>query len=154
VAKVDQRVSGPGGAGGEQRVGGSGAIGLDADRGNGERLVGAPRACRHLTPAVIASRHHGSLAREAARQAVVLLKNDADTLPISPGTVTRLAATDPLAERGLVDWYAGEPPYHVSPLDGLRADPVATTAASTVRYGGLGTGARSCRGVSGHARNR
>jgi beta-glucosidase len=64
---------------------------------------------------------HADLARQAARAATVLLKNERDTLPLWPADLSRLAVIGPLANEVLADWYAGQPPYRVTPLDGLRA---------------------------------
>lgn len=61
---------------------------------------------------------HRRLAREAAARSVVVLRNDAGTLPLAPGSV---AVVGPLADVVLTDWYSGTPPYAVTPADGLRA---------------------------------
>ena len=65
------------------------------------------------------------LARTVAARAIVMLKNDRDTLPLA-GSLRRLALLGPLADaaaemRG--PWWAagGEPEGHVSVLAGLRA---------------------------------
>ncbi|MFI7072845.1 glycoside hydrolase family 3 C-terminal domain-containing protein [Micromonospora sediminicola] len=59
---------------------------------------------------------HRELAREAARQSVVLLRNDG-LLPLAPDT--RVAVLGPLADTVLTDWYSGTPPYAVSAYRGL-----------------------------------
>ncbi|MEU1968417.1 glycoside hydrolase family 3 C-terminal domain-containing protein [Micromonospora sediminicola] len=59
---------------------------------------------------------HRELAREAARQSVVLLQNDG-LLPLAPDT--RVAVLGPLADTVLTDWYSGTPPYAVSAYRGL-----------------------------------
>lgn len=70
---------------------------------------------------------HRQLAREVTEQSIVLLKNEApekDAAPLLPldlGRVRKVAVIGPLADRVLGDWYAGTPPYWVSPLGGLRA---------------------------------
>ncbi|WP_062206018.1 glycoside hydrolase family 3 C-terminal domain-containing protein [Streptomyces sp. NBRC 109706] len=72
------------------------------------------REAAHDTP------EHRELARLAAEQAVVLLKNDG-LLPLPAGR--SVAVLGPLADEVKLDWYSGSPPYRVSPVDGLRAHP-------------------------------
>ncbi|GAA2494578.1 glycoside hydrolase family 3 C-terminal domain-containing protein [Streptomyces gobitricini] len=61
---------------------------------------------------------HRELAREAAEQAVVLLKNDG-LLPLAEGT--RIAVVGLLADECKLDWYSGTLIHRSTPLDGLRA---------------------------------
>ncbi|MBB5801945.1 beta-glucosidase [Saccharothrix ecbatanensis] len=60
------------------------------------------------------------LALTAARQSVVLLKNDADLLPLDEAGVRRLTVVGPHADKVLIDWVSGSLPYHHSVLDVLR----------------------------------
>ncbi|MGC9536653.1 glycoside hydrolase family 3 C-terminal domain-containing protein [Streptomyces sp. UG1] len=60
---------------------------------------------------------HRALAREAAEQAVVLLKNSAGLLPLAPDT--RLAVVGLLADECKLDWYSGTLIHRSTPLDGL-----------------------------------
>lgn len=60
---------------------------------------------------------HRALAQEAAEQAVVLLKNDDDTLPLSPGT--RVAVVGLLADECKADWYSGTLIHRSTPLEAL-----------------------------------
>jgi beta-glucosidase len=62
--------------------------------------------------------HRQSVRRITARS-VVLLKNDAATLPLTRD-VRRIAVVGPLADRVHIDWYSGTPPYLVTPLEGIR----------------------------------
>ncbi|MEU5344300.1 glycoside hydrolase family 3 C-terminal domain-containing protein [Streptomyces sp. NPDC020766] len=63
---------------------------------------------------------HRSLAREAAEQAIVLLKNDG-LLPLTdlPGQDTRIAVVGLLADECKLDWYSGTLIHRSTPLEGL-----------------------------------
>ncbi|MFD8984546.1 glycoside hydrolase family 3 C-terminal domain-containing protein [Streptomyces sp. NPDC059564] len=60
---------------------------------------------------------HRALAQEAAEQAVVLLKNSGDLLPLASGT--RIAVVGPLADECKLDWYSGTLLHRSTPLAGL-----------------------------------
>ncbi|MFB6844065.1 glycoside hydrolase family 3 C-terminal domain-containing protein [Streptomyces sp. NPDC056373] len=59
---------------------------------------------------------HRALAREAAEQAIVLLKNDG-VLPLAPDT--RIAVVGLLADECKLDWYSGTLIHRSTPLEGL-----------------------------------
>ncbi|WP_063741516.1 beta-glucosidase family protein [Saccharothrix syringae] len=97
---------------------------------------------------------HGELALEAARQAVVLLRNDS-FLPLRPGT--ELAVIGTHADTLFEDWYSGTLPYQVTVRRGLEqftsvthhegVDRIALRAADGrylgVRGGVVGLGERA-----------
>ncbi|MGW3101884.1 glycoside hydrolase family 3 C-terminal domain-containing protein [Streptomyces sp. NPDC001100] len=60
---------------------------------------------------------HRALAQEAAEQAVVLLKNSGDLLPLAHDT--RLAVVGLLADECKLDWYSGTLIHRSTPLEGL-----------------------------------
>lgn len=60
---------------------------------------------------------HRALAREAAEQAIVLLKNDA-LLPLAPDS--RVAVVGLLADECKLDWYSGSLIHRSTPLEGLH----------------------------------
>ncbi|MQY39283.1 Xylan 1,4-beta-xylosidase [Streptomyces sp. RB17] len=60
---------------------------------------------------------HRALAREAAEQAIVLLKNEEDLLPLAPDS--RIAVVGLLADECKLDWYSGSLIHRSTPLEGL-----------------------------------
>ncbi|MEZ5070310.1 MAG: glycoside hydrolase family 3 C-terminal domain-containing protein [Bacteroidales bacterium] len=60
------------------------------------------------------------LARKATVESVVLMKNEARTLPLDIGGIRSIAVIGPRADQVISDWYAGTPPYQVTILDGIR----------------------------------
>ena len=61
-----------------------------------------------------------ALARLATDESIVLLKNDAKTLPLDRAKLSTIALIGPWADQVLLDWYSGTPPYSVSILEGIR----------------------------------
>lgn len=59
-------------------------------------------------------------ALDVARKSVVLLKNDARTLPIDLGKVRKIAVIGDKAEAVIQDWYGAKPSYTVTALQGIR----------------------------------
>jgi beta-glucosidase len=67
---------------------------------------------------------HQTLARELAEQSVVLLKNEGNILPLDKDRLKTLAVIGPNAAEGRIGGGGSsylEPPYRVSPLEGLKA---------------------------------
>ncbi|MGA3026146.1 MAG: glycoside hydrolase family 3 C-terminal domain-containing protein [Bryobacteraceae bacterium] len=69
-----------------------------------------------------------SVAREVARESVVLLKNADGLLPLDRAAIKSIAAIGPHANEVLIDLYGGRPPYTVTPLQGIK-DKVAPGTA-------------------------
>jgi beta-glucosidase len=69
---------------------------------------------------VIESQAHADLALEAARAAIVLLKNDG-LLPLDRQTLHSLAVIGPHGDDVYLGGYSGNPSHRTSPLSGLRA---------------------------------
>ena len=61
------------------------------------------------------------LALDAARQAIILLKNDGGVLPLSAVRLSRVAVIGPHAAEVLLGGYSGGPRHTVSILEGIRA---------------------------------
>ena len=64
---------------------------------------------------------HAALSLEAARESIVLLKNERQMLPLDSNAVQRVAVIGPLGDVVFRDGYSGTCPYKVTPLQGIRA---------------------------------
>ena len=60
------------------------------------------------------------LARKVTQESIVLLKNAGDLLPLDKSKLKSIAVIGPYGDNVLIDWYAGIPPYTVTPLEGIR----------------------------------
>jgi beta-glucosidase len=67
------------------------------------------------------SNDHKALAKLVTLKSIVLLKNTGSLLPLDRGSVHSIAVIGPLANEVLYDWYSGQPPYAITPLEGIRA---------------------------------
>jgi beta-glucosidase len=88
-----------------------------------------------LSPEIIEGQKHRDLAREAARQTVVLLKNEKQTLPLSKRSLKRVAIIGPMAGSCHLGGYSGRPTHLVSPYMGVSAALGSTPFADTVPTG-------------------
>ena len=68
---------------------------------------------------VVDSQEHRALALEAARQAIVLLKNDNNFLPLQKSALKRVAVIGPMAGQCHLGGYSGSPFVRVSPYQGI-----------------------------------
>jgi beta-glucosidase len=60
------------------------------------------------------------LARRVTQESIVLLRNSEHLLPLDRSKLRSIAVIGPYGDNVLVDWYAGMPPYTVTPLEGIR----------------------------------
>jgi beta-glucosidase len=60
------------------------------------------------------------LVRQATDESIVLLKNEANTLPLDRAKLKSIAVIGPWVGEVLLDWYSGTPPYAVSILQGIK----------------------------------
>jgi len=60
------------------------------------------------------------LARQVTREAVVLLKNKNNLLPLDKSKLKSIAVVGQRSSDVVADWYSGAFPYAVTPLDGIR----------------------------------
>jgi beta-glucosidase len=70
---------------------------------------------------VICCAEHRQLALRAAREAIVLLENKQEFLPLNPAALKTVAVIGPLANLFVPGGYSGVPDHPVTPLDGLRS---------------------------------
>ncbi|XP_031130367.1 beta-xylosidase/alpha-L-arabinofuranosidase 2-like [Ipomoea triloba] len=84
----------------------------------------------NLGPKDVCTQDNQELAREAARQGIVLLKNTAGSLPLSPTAIKSLAVIGPNGNvtKTMLSNYEGVPCKVTSPLQGLSA--IAATSYS------------------------
>lgn len=70
---------------------------------------------------VVGSAKNAELALRAARDAITLLKNENDLLPLAPAKLKTVAVIGPNANRGLLGGYSGVPPRQITVLDGIKS---------------------------------
>src|ERR1017187_6236603 len=70
---------------------------------------------------IVGCKKNSQLALRAAREAITLLKNEKDLLPLNPEKLKTIAVIGPNAHRALLGGYSGVPPHTVTVLDGIRA---------------------------------
>lgn len=77
-----------------------------------------------LPPGSVNTTAHQALARQAAEEAVTLLKNEGGLLPLKPSSLHSIAVIGPNAAEGRIGGGGSsfvDPPYRVSPLEGLKS---------------------------------
>lgn len=73
----------------------------------------------HVPESKLCASEHAELSLRAARESIVLLKNDG-LLPLQRDQLKSAAVIGPLANEAFTDWYSGTPPYRITPLQGVR----------------------------------
>ncbi|MGD0342158.1 MAG: glycoside hydrolase family 3 C-terminal domain-containing protein [Bacteroidales bacterium] len=61
------------------------------------------------------------LVRKATSESIVLLKNEKHLLPLQKEKIKSIAVIGPSSNMVISDWYAGNPPYKVSILNGIKS---------------------------------
>lgn len=83
-------------------------------------LFEQPLADPQRASQVFGAKAHAELARKVADEAIVLLKNDGELLPLDPAKIKTLAIIGPNADKQRTGTYSGTPSYFVTVLDGIR----------------------------------
>jgi beta-glucosidase len=73
-----------------------------------------------ITPSILNRPADNALARQTADEATVLLKNQGGALPLNASTTRKVAVIGPLENTLYADWYGGNMPYQVTPLQGIQ----------------------------------
>jgi beta-glucosidase len=84
----------------------------------------------NMPEAKLCAPEHGELSLQAARESIVLLKNENNALPLDKEKLSSVAVIGPLADVVYRDWYSGSLPYKVTPLEGI----VSKLAGKQVSY--------------------
>lgn len=75
----------------------------------------------NVTEEDLLSKEHEQICLQMSREAVVLLKNENQILPLNPSMPAEdLAVIGPLADAWYQDWYGGEPPFKTTLKDGIE----------------------------------
>jgi len=74
----------------------------------------------NIPESLLCSEEHNALALKAARESVVLLKNENNTLPLNKDNVKKVAVIGSLGNEIYRSWYTGKQPYKVTPLQGIE----------------------------------
>jgi beta-glucosidase len=70
--------------------------------------------------AEVGSKSNIPLARKVANEAVVLLQNNKNILPLDPAKIKTLAVIGPNGKKERLGGYSGMPPYYVSVVEGIE----------------------------------
>ncbi len=99
--------------------------------GAARRMLRLMARCGKLDPQAVQKQagsvntpEHQELARRLAAESIVLLRNEGSLLPLNPQRLRKVAVIGPCADEAPVSGGGSayvEPPYRVSPLDGLKA---------------------------------
>lgn len=88
-----------------------------------------------LSPSILEDRPHRELARDAARQSLVLLKNQGNLLPLDKKKIKSVAVIGPMGGSCHLGGYSGVATHLVSPYEGIAAALGVTLFAEGVPAG-------------------
>ncbi|HEU5403083.1 MAG TPA: glycoside hydrolase family 3 N-terminal domain-containing protein [Terriglobales bacterium] len=70
---------------------------------------------------IVGSSENRKLALQGAREAITLLKNEGNVVPLNLGAIRKIAVIGPNADRSLLGGYSGIPKHNSTVLDGIKA---------------------------------
>ena len=70
---------------------------------------------------IVGSSENRKLALQGAREAITLLKNEGNVVPLNLGAIRKIAVMGPNADRSLLGGYSGIPKHNSTVLDGIKA---------------------------------
>lgn len=73
----------------------------------------------NIPETALCSGENAEVAKQAARESVTLLKNDG-LLPLDMTKTKKIAVIGILGGENMPDWYSGNPPYQITPVQGIR----------------------------------
>ena len=83
-------------------------------------LFERPYADEERAATEVGSKEHAKLARKVADEAIVLLQNKGNVLPLDPSKIKTLAVIGPNGKKERLGTYSGLPPYYVSVAEGIQ----------------------------------
>jgi beta-glucosidase len=93
----------------------------------------------------VESAEHKAVSLQVARESVVLLKNEYQTLPLDKTKLHSIAVIGLLANEVLPDFYGGQPPYTVTALDAIRKEAGSGVRVSYAADNSDGAAAKAAR---------
>ena len=84
-------------------------------------LFDDPYVDPEIAEQIVGSGKNRELALRAAREAITLIKNDGNVLPLKLGRIKKIAVIGPNANRSLLGGYSGVPKHNVTVLEGIKA---------------------------------
>lgn len=73
-----------------------------------------------ITESIICDPKHAEISNRAAKESVVLLKNENNTLPVNKNALTKVSIIGPIGDIVYRDWYSGDFPYSITPYEGIK----------------------------------
>ncbi|MEO6393453.1 MAG: glycoside hydrolase family 3 N-terminal domain-containing protein [Pyrinomonadaceae bacterium] len=84
------------------------------------RLFDDPYVDPDLAESVVGSEGNRGLARQSAQEAIILLKNEGDLLPLKANNIKKIAVVGPNGNRSLLGGYSGFPRFDSTVFEGIK----------------------------------